>query len=172
MTKCEECEWLKKTCDKEGIGLDEGELEECDLFEPKQQQEHWLTKTVPASEVNVSQREQQQEEKDVNQICERCNRVNHTDKYWSSVYGFCDRCHKLFIPLLRELRTGFIEGTFVEHIKEHHDKQQPQKQLDVDDIDGFLIHLINELNNLEIVAGFEKRRANEIREKLEGENDA
>lgn len=41
--------------------------------------------------------------------CVRCGKVNDTDYFWSSVYGFCPDCHNSFIPLLGAIRKFHIK---------------------------------------------------------------
>jgi len=41
--------------------------------------------------------------------CYRCGKTEEEQgKPFGSVYGFCDKCHEEFIPLLRELRLAYI----------------------------------------------------------------
>ncbi len=41
-------------------------------------------------------------------LCVRCGAPEPEDKHFLSVYGFCEDCHKKFVPHLRRLIGRFI----------------------------------------------------------------
>jgi hypothetical protein len=42
--------------------------------------------------------------------CRRCGKKESKDRRWSSVYGFCNKCHDRFMPYLRKAQEDFIRS--------------------------------------------------------------
>jgi len=107
MTKCEECRWFGLGCLPKKIEIKKGCIVGCDNFEPKQQQEKPIVSHTIEDGKIVEYHSYKQEEKEYFKNCS-----------WENPWT-CNICKGVF----------YTEREVKKHIKEHHAKPHPKKQL-------------------------------------------